>query len=256
MTSLPVLLLPGLDGHTHMVAGAAPAWFPGERWAIFDHRGDRAEGGLVGLAERALAAAAEVVGAGPLLVCGESFGGAVALALAHAHPERVAGLVLLSTFASYPALRCLLSEVGLRLWDRLGDRAADRLFRAARPLGIPGALGLRFSRAALRAYLVQSPVDMAAYRAKCALSVRLDARPWLPAIAAPALVVAGTYDLVVPPAASRQLAAALPRARLEPLRGGHLVHFVQAARVGALIAAWRAQHGLAAGEHALAGSGA
>ena len=39
----------------------------------------------------------------PVFVCGESFGGTVALTLAHAAPERIAGLILFSTFGWYPS---------------------------------------------------------------------------------------------------------------------------------------------------------
>jgi hypothetical protein len=43
---------------------------------------------------------------------------------------------------------------------------------------------------------------------------------------------------VVPAVAGRELARSIPNARLYSLQGGHLVHLVQAQRVGVLISAW------------------
>jgi pimeloyl-ACP methyl ester carboxylesterase len=79
---------------------------------------------------------------------------------------------------------------------------------------------------------------VAAYRTKAELSLTFDARPWLTSLACPTFVLTGSWDPVVPASAGRELARSIPDARLCSLPGGHLVHLVQAKRVGGLIADW------------------
>ena len=236
-----VLAVPGLDGDPRLLLSAAPRLFRGTRTLLFDHSRDRAQDGLDGLAERALAVLdADAEGATPSYICGESFGGTVALTLAHRHPERVRGLILLSTFGRYPAASSRLGRLGLLLWRALGDRAARQLLRAWRPVSVPGALGLHasFSREVLRAYLARPELDLPAYRNKSQLALRFDARPWLGELTCPALVLTGSWDPVVPTRAGRELAGSLAGAELWCLPGGHLVHITRAAEAGELIGRW------------------
>ena len=245
-----MLAVPGLDGDPRLLMAAAPQLFPGMRVLLFDHSRDRAEDGLEGLAARALALLdADVEAKSPTYICGESFGGTVALTLAHRHPERVHGLILLSTFGRYPAASSRLGRLGLLLWRKLGDRLARGLLRAWRPVSVPGALGLpiRSSREILLAYLTRPQLDLAAYRTKSELALRFDARPWLPDLACPAFVLIGTWDPVVPTQAGRELASLLPRAEVHCLPGGHLVHVARATEAGDRIARWMDQ-----GAHAAA----
>jgi pimeloyl-ACP methyl ester carboxylesterase len=237
-----VLLLPGLGGSSALVSPVAARLFPGMRLVPFEHGHDVATGGVEGLAERALALLdADEDADAPAYVCGESFGGTVALTLARRYPERVRGLILLSAFGWYPGAASRGSRVGFAAWRRLGDPAVYRLMRASRPLGIPGQLGLACSREILWAYLRHPDGHPTAYRVKCELSVQFDARPWLPNIAHPAFVLVGTWDPVVPISAGHELACLIPNARLHQVPGGHLVHITRAAEAGRLIARWTAQ---------------
>ena len=89
-------------------------------------------GGLEGLAERALRLLdADDDSELPAYVCGESFGGTVAVTLARRDPNRVRGLLLMSTFGYYPSGR--IGRAGLRLWNILGDRLTGGLFKLAHP---------------------------------------------------------------------------------------------------------------------------
>jgi pimeloyl-ACP methyl ester carboxylesterase len=237
-----VLVIPGLNGDPGLLLAAAPRLFPGMRPLAFAHRLDLAERGVEGLTEQALAVLdADPDGDAPAYVCGESFGGTVALTLAHRHPERVRGLLLLSTFGRYPALPAYGGAAGLALWRMLGARAGGQAFRAGRLFAVPGQLGFRFPREVARAYLSLPAAHPPAYRAKCELALRFDARPWLGSITCPTLVLIGSWDPVVPPSAGRELARLLPNARLHRLTGGHLVHLVHAAEAGQLIASWAAE---------------
>lgn len=249
-----VLAIPGLNGYSGLLAEAAPGLFPEMRALVFDHRHEIAEGGIEGLAERALGVLdADAAGEEPAYVCGESFGGTVALTLARRYPERVRGLILLSTFAKYPRHRCHGGEAGLAVWRVLGDDRGARVVRMWRPFGVPGALGWRFSRETLRAYLEHPDGNPPAYRSKCEASVRFDARPWLGSLACPTFIVTGTWDPIVPISAGAELARLIPNARLHRLGGGHVVHLTRAPEVGQLIARWVAETSVGAIREPLAG---
>jgi aminoacrylate hydrolase len=237
-----VLIIPGLNGHAGMLMKAAPALFPGMRAVAFDHRFDLIEDGVEGMAARAIAAMREEGGDEPFFVCGESFGGTVALTIARQAPELVRGLMLFSTFGFYPRVASSGGKAGLWVLGAVGDRFVDKWFRVGRPFSIPGQLGFRFPREVAEDFLGRPAAHLPAYREKCALSVEFDALPWLPEIDCPALVLIGSWDPVVPTSCGRQLAQLLPRAELRQLPGGHLVHLVRAHEVGAVVADWAAGH--------------
>lgn len=230
-----VLIIPGLNGHPGLLLDAAPRLFPGWRAAAFNHHADQASDGVEGLAERALEALDEEE---PVYVCGESFGGTVALTMAHLAPRRVRGLVLLSTFGWHPSMLARRGVRALAAWSFLGARVNTSLYRAGRVVSLPTQLGITFRQDLLRTYLTRPRADMTAYRRKAELSLTFDARPWLASIETPAFIFTGTWDPVVPASAGRELASRLPNATLRTLPGGHLVHLVHADRVSALIAEW------------------
>ncbi|MBB5857452.1 alpha/beta fold hydrolase [Amycolatopsis umgeniensis] len=96
----PVLLLPGgaeaCDGFfPGLVEGLVAD--PGCRVIVHDRPGTGASADDGALAEAAshLSALIDRLGLGPVVVVGQSLGGAVAVLLAREHPEQVAGLVLL-----------------------------------------------------------------------------------------------------------------------------------------------------------------
>jgi pimeloyl-ACP methyl ester carboxylesterase len=231
-----VLIIPGLNGHPGMLLRAAPQLFPNWSANGFNHHLDLAEGGVEGLAERALAELQAQDA--PCFVCGESFGGTVALTLAHLAPERVRGLVLLSAFGWHPSMLARRGVGALAVWSFLGGRVSSRAYRAGRLVTLPTHLGLRFSAGLFQSYMERPRSHVVAYRTKAELSLTFDARPWLGAIKTPTFVLSGSWDPVVPASAGRELARRLPNATLHTLSGGHLVHLVHAERVGQLISDW------------------
>lgn len=150
----------------------------------------------------------------------ESFGGGVGLTLALTAPGRVRGLLLVSTFARFPhrprllATLCLGPLVPGRLWTALRRRYGLRLLYGC---GEP-EVARRFL--ALRCNFYDR-----AYHRRLRMVRRLDLRPALPRIRAPARIVAGTADRVLDAVRTgRELAAGLPRSRLEVVPGGgHLL---------------------------------
>src|SRR4029077_4416873 len=107
---------------------------------------DLAEGGVEGMAQRALqhldAADADDADPRPVFVCGESFGGTGALTLAHAAPERIAGLILFSTFGWYPSRIARRGAGALAMWSFIGGRGGAGRCQAGRraPLAIETAV--------------------------------------------------------------------------------------------------------------------
>ena len=232
-----VLVIPGLDGQTGLWRSVASTVLPGLRPVWFDHANDRAEGGFEGLADRALArldAAAE--SSEPAYVLGESFGGPVALTLARRYPDRVRGLILVSTFGWYHTR--FLARSALMAWQLLGDRASQQLLRWSHPLTALGALGINAPREVVRAYLRRPLGDIRAYRAKCELILQFDARAWLAEILHRSFVLIGSSDRVVPPSSGRLLAEQLPAGYLYTIAGGHMPWCVYPERVGAMLGEW------------------
>jgi pimeloyl-ACP methyl ester carboxylesterase len=212
----------------------APVLFPGWSATAFNHHADLASDGVEGLAERAL----DQLGAERTFVCGESFGGTVALTMAHVAPDRVAGLILFSAFGWHPSTLARRGVGALAVWSFLGGRVGNTMYRAGRLASLPTQLGFRHPRALRTQYIRRPRANVAAYRAKAELSLTFDARPWLCSIETPTFVLTGSWDPVVPASAGRELASQIPNARLHTLAGGHLVHLVHARQVGNLIVDW------------------
>src|SRR5258708_3556947 len=131
---------------------AASSLFPHWRAVAFSHHVDRAQGGVEGLAERALTFV-EDQGLERVFVCGESFGGTVALTMARMQPERVSGLILFSTFGWHPSMLARRGASGLAVWSFLGNRISNTAYRAGRMASVPTQLGLRFSRELFSSYI-------------------------------------------------------------------------------------------------------
>jgi pimeloyl-ACP methyl ester carboxylesterase len=233
-----VLVIPGLNGHPGMLMRSTPALFPRWRAVAFNHHVDMAEGGVPGLARRALRVLEEEQQDERVWVCGESFGGTVALTMARLEPERVKGLILLSTFGWHPSTLARRGAGALAVWSFLGNRVADPIYRAGRVASLASQFGLNVSGDLLRSYVERPRAHVLAYRLKAELSLTFDARPWLHTVACPTFVLTGSWDPVVPASAGRELARTMPNATLYMLRGGHLVHLVHARHIGGLISDW------------------
>jgi pimeloyl-ACP methyl ester carboxylesterase len=229
MTAPALVLLPGLacDAELwHDVLPALAAWRP----VVSDvHARERS---LDAMAERLLAEHD-----GPLVLAGASMGGMVALHAALRAPDRVAGLALLGTTAraDTPELLRLRGEA-IELFEQ--GRAeevlrANVLFAFHPAQQRDAALIERYVRMVLRAGAAQLVAQNRAVMA------RADLRQRLHAVACPTLVACGEADALTPPEHAAEIAASLPGARLETLRGaGHMLTMEQPAALGALLAGW------------------
>jgi len=222
----------------HGQPGSAASWAPvlvqlrgHARLIVPDRPGYRATGEpALGFAANA-AVVAELLDALDVesaVVVGHSWGGGVAIALAAARPERVAGLVLVGSVGSCSSVDAFDRMLALPV---LGPVLTYVSFRGlSRLLPLPcarrhlSALG-NLDDAAL-AELVASADDWRAFVVEQRALVRevpdLDAVLHL--IQAPTSVIMGEKDFMVPPRVGRELAERIPRAECTLVPGaGHVM---------------------------------
>lgn len=160
------------------------------------------------------------------ILAGHSMGGAIALSAAAAHPGRVSGLILVSTSARLRVLPALISGL-----ERDPDAAIAQLVAMLYAAEAPAELRAT-GAAELRA------CDPLVTRDDFIACDGFDIRPRLPAIQAPALVIAGSEDRLVPPKLSDELVRGLPSATLAGIDG--VGHMPMVERPQAAVAAARA----------------
>lgn len=155
-------------------------------------------------------------------LCGLSMGGYVALEVMRLAPERVTSLLLLATSAradtaEQTALRrrlvALAYEKGIAA---VAEVLTDRLL---------GPDGRNDSELCRRIIAMAEAIGIDGFaRQQEAIIRRRDQTQLLPRIAVPTTLMAGTADQIIPPACSRNMAAAIPDATFELLEGlGHML---------------------------------
>ena len=187
-----------------------------------------------------MAAALLAEHAGPLVLCGASMGGMLAMEAARQAPERVVGLALLGTSArpETPDMRTL-REQAIALFEQ---GRADEVLRA----NLAFALDRRHPdlKALAKRYLalVQRAGAAQLVRQNRAVITRPDARLHLPALRCPVLVVTGESDLLTPPECAREIAELVPGAELHILpRSGHMLTMEQPEALNRLLLDWLAR---------------
>jgi pimeloyl-ACP methyl ester carboxylesterase len=164
------------------------------------------------------------------VLAGHSMGGAIALQTALDAPERIAGLVLMSTGAR-------LRVSGALLQAAARPRELARLLRAlfwgeAVPEALKDAAEARIAEA-----------EGAVLAADFAACNAFDIRERLPEITAPALVLCGEADQMTPPALSEALVAGLLKAELVRFEGaGHRLPEERPEAVAAHLQRWLGEH--------------
>lgn len=192
-----------------------------------------------------LAQALERMQVGPAIVVGHSWGGALALAMALDHPERVAAVALVSPVARpFPE-----RERHLPWYGRLAIQPPVA-WLLSRTLGPPAGLYM-LSGAEKAAFSPQPPSERYLERSRAALVLRPSAllanlqdlvalpaalarqAPRYPSLRLPVTIVAGEADPIVRSEAQGvMLAREIPNARLVLLPGlGHMVPWVASERL-------------------------
>ena len=180
----------------------------------------------------------------PSVLVGWSLGGMLAIELAHRQPERVAGLVLVSTtpcFRNKPGWTHGCSDAVFRDFEsgvqENSAKAMSRFF--ALMLHGDDLTRPEYNDIARAAVDRTHPASADGLRQGLSLLGDLDLRDLLTGIKAPCLVMHGDEDAVVPLAAGEYLAEHIPGAALEGFEGcGHAPLLTQAGKFNQRLEDW------------------
>ena len=180
---------------------------------------------------------------GPALWVAWSLGALVALSLAAARPRKVAGLVLVGATPCFVARPCWPAGLAPAVLEGFArDLEADYRGTVRRFLSLQvgrDSAGRELLRR-LRREAARRPAPRAeVLRGGLTLLREVDLRPALAAVRAPAAVVHGTRDRLVPVAAGRYLAVRLQAAWRPVPRAGHAPLLSHPDRVAAAVAELR-----------------
>ena len=238
----PLLMIQGL-GYDHRPF----AWLRAElknhmRLILFDNRGagrSDAPDGPYTVEQMAGDAAAllDALAIGKAAVLGVSLGGSIAQMMALRHPGKVAKLIVgCSYFSGNPERMKMPQETLELLMKREGtpEQIARRGFAVAFSNDYPARNPEVFEQ--LVRWRVQDPITPEGYFAQLQAGLGFDIEDEVGNITAPALIIHGDADRVVPPGRGKELAAAVRGSRLEILKDcGHLFFIEQAEDVAGMI---------------------
>ena len=160
-------------------------------------------------------------------VLGQSMGSYIALQAAELEPDRIEKLVLVTPKAyddgSGSSFQRLLREEGLDMGTASREQRARVLKKALwSPHITPETLAALTPRTKMNGenVVVLTPEETAAVNRAL---IGFDLRPGFADVSCPALVIAGTFDRINPPAFGREIAEKLPHAAYAEFPGGHLL---------------------------------
>ncbi|MFQ5678044.1 MAG: alpha/beta fold hydrolase [Gemmatimonadota bacterium] len=242
----PILWVPGADGVKETWRFQLPLFAARYRTVAPDlrrritptHTFDRLTEDLAELMDR--------LETGPVVLVGQSLGGAIALRFAYRFPERVRALVVCNSLA-----RVAYDHVGLNRTALVPLAIGTTRYL---PTSLAAAAAAVWSRLAVwiyddspgRARLVEyalwtgpRTVPASVSTARVNLLKGRDLRPELSSISAPTLVVKGSEDSYCPAEWSLEIAAGIPGARYVPMpRGGHCAHISMSEEFNRILSSW------------------
>ncbi len=230
MKRRPLFLIHGLTGQHMSLEGMAERLSDSFFVVTYDCRGhgqtDHPAAYTLADHGRDLLALIDALGYDSACVLGQSMGSYIALQAAELAPERIEKLILVTPKAyddgSGSSYRRLLREAGLDMTSEREKRM--RVLNAA--LWSPGVAPEKLAELTARTRMRGENVVTLTPEETAAVNRALlgfDLRPGLAAVAYPALVIAGTYDRINPPAFGREIADGLPRAQYAEFPGGHML---------------------------------
>ncbi len=241
----PLLLAHGAEADQRMFGALVPHLAGAATVITFDQRD--CGGSTTGVEHYDLTdLAADVValvdhlGYGRVDLLGQSLGGAIAQLVAARHGERIARLVLASTFRAGLSLGAIDADAFARLLavrDGGTERERAELFLTPEHVAAePSALG---------AWRAIAPITTPTQRQRRARAIQAPLEPVaLESIVVPTLVVHGTADQIVPIEHARANGAALPAGQMVELVGvGHVSPLQAPAALGGVVAGFLASTG-------------
>ncbi len=225
---LPLVLVPGLGCSARLYSPQVDALWRFGPVTVADHTRDET---MDAIAKRILSDAPP-----RFALAGLSMGGFISLAMMRLAPERIDRVALLDTNARADA----------------PERTAERekfiaMAQAGKFAEVNAALTPRYLHPNHRGEPFRKIVDDMAedvgvdgfIRQQRAIMGRPDSRPMLPGIKCPTLVLVGDSDAATPPELSKEMADAVPGARLVIVKEcGHLSTIEQPQAVNAAMADW------------------
>ncbi|MEL3951731.1 MULTISPECIES: alpha/beta fold hydrolase [Streptomyces] len=223
-----LVLVHGTGGDAEKVFGNVVGDFSRDRTVVrpnFSGSGETADDGsdltVELIADQVVAATRDAV-PGPVDLLGFSLGAVAAAAAAATEPGLVRRLVLVGGWAHSTGPR---DGFYFETWRKLLDTDRELFKRFSALTGFSAAALDRFGHEGLAQSLADAWPPPGIGR-QIDLGARVDIRDLLPRITAPTLVVGLGGDNMIPMEGSRQLAAAIPGARLVELDGeGHMDWF-------------------------------
>jgi len=223
----PIVMVPGMAGGWKLLTPLARSLAKRHRVILYGFRDEfdplsARPARQIGDHARDLGGLISELGLERPTVFGVSFGGAVALEYAVDHPHRVGRLVLSGVEARFRAT--LGSTVARRVLERFPLPADNpfvnqffNLFHGGKPESGP-----------MGRFVVERcwETDQGVMARRLAMLEDFDVADRLWNLDAPTLVLAGTRDIVVPPARQKALASAIAGARFEEIEGGGHVGFL------------------------------
>ncbi len=233
-TGPPLIYVPGLDGTGELFYRQIPVLSPRFRVVTYRLRDSaRRMSELVSDVGHMLDAGAP--GNEPAILVGESFGGALSMHFALAHPERVRALVILNSFASFtPRYRLHLAMGGVRAmpWEGM------RLVRRVAALRLHSA---HTERSEVERFLTLTrSTTREGYLNRLRMLTTYDLRAELHALRVPVLYLAADRDHLIPSVAEANfMASRVPRATVRVLRGhGHSCFLSHDVNLDTVLSEW------------------
>lgn len=233
----PLVLVPGLDGTGLLFFCQVPRLAARFRVATFRLREDAVT--MADLVADLATVVAEVAPDGqPVTLLGESFGGALAISFALAHPRRVARLVILNSFPYFaPQFRLWL---GYRLLKAMpwGMMATVRRLTAWR-MHSPHTGRTELERF----HLLMRATTRDGYLSRLRILRSFDVRQRLRDLRVPTLFLAADRDHLVPAVEqARLMAAEVPNASVRVLQGhGHICLIAPDLDLAGIIREWESR---------------
>ena len=227
--NIALLLVPGLLCTERLFRPQIDALTGSAKASIGDHRHDS---DLSTIAARILGSAPE-----RFALAGLSMGGYIALEIMRQAPQRVLRLALLDTSARPDTAQQTARRkelIAMAQDGRFGD-----VISALIPNFIhPARHGDKELVTILESMALETGVD-AFVRQQNAIMNRVDSRPGLGAISCPVDIIVGAQDALTPPELAREMASAIPGARLHEIADcGHIATLERAEQVNAILRDW------------------
>ncbi|HEX6058450.1 MAG TPA: alpha/beta fold hydrolase [Gemmatimonadaceae bacterium] len=233
----PLVLVPGLDGTGLLFYRQVPLLARRHRVVTYALREDAPSMDALVEQLRRVVDLAAPDGARATIV-GESFGGALALSFALAHPGRVAAVVVLNSFPRFlPQLRLHLAIAGIRIvpWAAMALVRRLTAFRLHSP---------HTHRAEIRTFLeLTRRTTRRGYLSRLSILREYDVRERLAELRVPSLFLASDRDHLVPSVReATRMASRAPGARLRVLAGhGHVCLIAPDVDLDEILADWEAE---------------